>query len=342
MKKILLTMVILVFGTFSLFAQEAEATKDTPSQATTTSATSEADGGSASNDSITKLDYVVPRFPAINSINDGMLQLDLDRLTNYVAVIRDDYLFRVVYKIDKIVERYTNDNYIDTNNMDYVDLDIYNIVSSEMASDGNVALGIVKANEGLSYLKTVKPSLVAIGKTNDVQQIDYHLNLYAGILNMYTGSGFAMKQSLNHFNYILDSGIVDDDVEMYVRLNTYIASINSELLKIEFNNDLLRRSYYNNMFDALWNIVDKSTTDENMKDAKFTVLINQFYSVIYVTTDQFKNVYSKYFDKLGYSYGQTEEAIADKPVREEFKNDAPQDSTAADTTAATDTTTTTE
>ncbi len=338
MKKILLTMVILVFGTFSLFAQEAEATKDTP-PATTTSATSEADV-SSSNDSITKLDYVVPRFPAINSINDGMLQLNLDRLTNYVAVIRDDYLFRVVYKIDKIVERYTNDNYIDTNNVDYVDLDIYNIVSSEMAADRNVAIGISKANEALSYLKTVKPSLVAIGKTNDVQQIDYHLNLYSGILNMYTGSSLAMKQSLNNFNYILDSGMVDNDVEMYVRLNTYVASINSELLNAEFNDGVLRKVYYNKMFDALWNIVDKSTTDENIKDAKFTVLINQFYSVIYVSTDQFKNVYSKYFDKLGYSYGQTEEAIADKPVREEFKNDAPQDSATDETTVADETTTT--
>jgi len=332
MKKILLAMAILVFGMFSLFAQEAVTTEDTPPTATTTAAT---DNGSPTEDNISRLDYIVPRFPAINSVNDGMLQLNLDRLTNYVAVLRDDYLFRVVHKIDKIVERYTNDYYIDTNSIDYVDLDVYDLVASEMASDMNVALGVREANKALDYLKIVKPSLAAIGKTNDVEQIEYHLNLYAGILNMYRGGISSKKQSLTHFNYALDTEMAQKDMKMYIRLNTYIASLNFELVNFEVNNDVLRKFYYNNMFDALWNIVDKTTDDENIKDAKFIILINQFYTVIYTETVQFKTVYSKYFDKLGFNYGQTEETILDKPVMDGYKDSTPEDATTAEADTAT-------
>ncbi len=332
MKKILLVIALIVFGAFTLFAQEA-AGDTTTETATTEESTSGENGASdEEQDIISKLDMVVPRFPGIDSINDRILQLKLDRLTNYVAVIRDDYLFRVVYKIDKILSDYTNDYYIDTNNIDYADLNVFYVVAGAMSSDGNVELGLRTANDAIVYFNNSVAPLNAIGKTNETAQIDYHLNLYAGILNMYKGGPTHFKQALHHFYHIIDNPLVTEDIEMYLRLNTYVASLCNDLVYYQYNNDPLRKYYYNEMFNALWNIVDKGTENEDIKNAKFNILINEYHTILYTDTDLFNHVYSKHFDRLGYTYADTEGAILEKEQTIDEKGVSSSDSSSTEGT----------
>ncbi len=311
-----MSMFVLVFATLSAFAQSTIGepkslelsspvygdleTLVITQEAETTSAGSENSGEEGEKDPLVVLDLVIPRFPEISAINDQLLQVQLSMLTNNVGVLREDYLNRVVVAIDFIVAEYTNARFINSNDVRYANLDIYALVANTMANDNNVHLGIKYAERSLNHFYKEKPALLAQGLTNDVNQIEYHLNLYAAILNMYAGNSTSQKRSLTYFYHILDNPITQegDDAAMYSRLNAYIASINNQLAVSEVNNDPQKRIYYNNTFDALWNIVESSDASEEVKEAKYFLLIRRYENILITSRPKFAATYQGYIKKM--------------------------------------------
>lgn len=311
MKKMLISVFVLIFSTLSAFAQGTivemkplEVSSPVYGELETLAVTQEAEEASSSEESgdeedvLVVLDLVIPRFPEISAINDQLLQVQLAMLTNNVYELRTDYLGRVVAAIDFIVAEYTNDRFINSNDVRYANLDIYALVSQTMANDNNVHLGVRYADKSLAHFHREKPALLAQGLTNDVNQIEYHLNLYAAILNMYAGNSTSYKQSLVHFYHILDNPINEEDPAMYSRLNAYIASINNKLALAETNNDPQKRIYYNNVFDALWNMVESSDASEEVKEAKYFLLIRRYEPILITSRPKFAATYMGVIKKM--------------------------------------------
>ncbi len=314
MKKIVISAFVLIFATLSAFAQSTtlepkslEVSSPTYGKVESLVLAQEAETTSESSasedeekDPLVVLDLVIPRFPEISAINDQLLQVQLGMLTNNVGVLREDYLNRVVIAIDFIVAEYTNERFINSNDVRYANLDIYALVANTMANDNNVHLGVKYADRALAHFYKEKPALLAQGLTNDVNQVEYHLNLYAAILNMYAGSSTSAKRSLVYFYHILDNPITkeNDDTSMYSRLNAYIASINNQLAVSEVNNDPQKRIYYNNTFDALWNIVESSDASEEVKEAKYFLLLRRYENILITSRPKFAATYYGYIKKM--------------------------------------------
>lgn len=302
MKKLLL-LVILIALSSSLFAQETERVE-----------------AEDKKDNVAGMDIFLPNFTGREMINESAIESEFKRVSNFVEKAKADYMFRVFYKADLILQNYTNTTYIDPDVPSLVAINRYKLVSTSLANDANIDIGIRDVEKWLLYLNDMRPSFSAIGKTNEIKQIDSDLNFCAAVLNMYKGTHVSQMKSINYLKYMISQDMITTE-EMEIRVATYLACLNYVLSEKEFN-DLKRIYYYNEMFDNLWTIVEKTyKDDEQKKDAMFTILIRKYYAIIDYRRERFVTTYSKYFDKLGYSYGKTEEAIMSKPVRSGYETE---------------------
>lgn len=332
MKKLFLVLSVLIFAFSYVYAQgtaNAPAAQQTP------------ENTQNNGDFMTNMNTpeailpFSPTFTVLRDTDDALLEKDFQVLQSNITVIREDYLFRILYKADKILQGYTNQYFIDTNDMIYNGIYYYNLVAGPMAGDNNVDLGIEKVNKAIDNYNKLEPMMKILGKTNELAQANFDLNLYAGIFNLYKGSKLYFTQSANHFNAVLNSEF-DQSTNNLIMLNTYLAGVNNILSTQNQDNDIMKIYYLNEMFNNLWDLTTLKTADENIRNAKYKLLINKYHNILYTTSERFKTIYSKYFDELGFNYANTEEAILGKEVRPEYQNNA--DNTTSTTTPPEETT----
>lgn len=120
-------------------------------------------------------------------------------------------------------------------------------------------------------------------------------------------------------------------------LNTYLAGVNYNLATINQNSDVSKVYFLNEMFNNLWDLTTLKTTDENIKSAKYKLLITKYHKVLYTTSERFKTTYSKYYDELGFVYGQTEDEILSRDVRPVYKEGEEENAAGTETTTTTET-----
>lgn len=309
MKKLLL-LVILITLSSSLFAQEAERVE-----------------AENTKDNVAGLDIFLPNFMGREMINESAIESELEKISNFAEKAKADYMFRVFYKADLILQNYTNTTYVDPDVPSLFAINRYKLVAASLANDANIDIGIRDVEKWLLYLNDMRPSLYAIGKTNEIKQVDSDLNLCAAVLNMYKGTYVSQMKSINYLKYMISQDMIATE-EMEIRVATYLACLNYVLSEKEFN-DLKRLYHYNEMFDSLWTIVEKTYKDEQKRDAMFTILIRKYKAIIDYRRERFTTTYSKYFDKLGYNYGKTEEAIMSKPVQSGYETETTTETTPA-------------
>lgn len=316
MKKLFLVLSVLILA-FSYVYSQGDATPQDGQQAPE-NAQNDGDFMTNMNTPEAILPFS-PTFSVLRDTDDALLEKDFQVLQSNITVIREDYLFRILYKADKILQGYTNQYFVDTNDMIYNGIYYYNLVAGPMAGDNNVDLGIEKVNRAIENYNKLEPMMKILGKTNELAQANFDLNLYGGILNLYKGSKLYFTQSANHFNSILKSGY-DQNTNNLIMLNTYLAGVNNILSTQNQDNDIMKIYYLNEMFNNLWDLITLKTADENLRDAKYKLLINKYHNILYTTSERFKTTYSKYFDELGFTYADTEEAILGKEIRPEYQN----------------------
>ena len=124
-------------------------------------------------------------------------------------------------------------------------------------------------------------------------------------------------------------------------LNTYLAGVNYNLATINQNSDVSKVYFLNEMFNNLWDLTTLKTADENIKTAKYKLLITKYHKVLYTTSERFRTTYAKYYDELGFTYGQTEDEILSRekmPVFRDYENEAADPATTETETTTTETT----
>lgn len=305
MKKLIIIFSVFTIMFASLYSQETSQTVGTESANT--------------NDVIKNLKPFAPTFSTLRFIDTNFIEKDLAFLQTNVTEIRDEYLFRVLYKAEKILQDYTNSKYIDTNDFKFTYTYYYDIISNPMASDPNISLGIAKTDESFSLFNKIVPMLKALGKTNEVKQLDYDLNTYSGILHMYRGSDLDIQIAINRFNYIIDNNLTEDK-NTIIETKTYLAGLYN-ILVAKTPNDVARVHYYNKVFDNLWDLTTLSTEDETLRNAQYQLLILAYKSVIDTNSARFKTTYSEHYDKMGLKYAKTEDVILGKEVKPEYKDE---------------------
>ena len=334
MKKLFFILVIFTIFLYSLYAQEeAVATEE----ATTTSAETTTTEGGDTNSLGILLDFA-PTFDVLRGTDTNNFNKRLAGLEKIVTELREDYLFRVQYKVEKILLEYTSTNYIDTNDSRFTYTYYYDIVASTMAGDVNVGLAINKVKEAIRVYDALVPYAVVAGKVEELKAVDYEINLYAGIFYMYSAS---YNASARYFDTILVEKLTEDTNSL-IMVNKYLAGINNILAEKQ-SSIFLKGYFYNNVFDRLWDIVTLDTEEGQAREDKYDLLINKYHTVIIPTSERFKGMYAPHFDRLGIVYADTEEEIVSRdPVVK--LDDAPTSGTTEDTTtdAATETDATTE
>lgn len=314
MKKLFFMLVILTLSLSVVYAQdeagEAAGGGDVATQQT--------DSGTNENQGIDILNSLTPYAPTFNvlrGLNTENIDKDFEQLASIISSLENDYMFRVEYKVNKIVAEYTNKNFMNTNSYAFNNTSFYKIISGPLAADQNVALALNLVNDGFTLYNSLELFAPIAGKTNELESMSYDLNLYAGLFQMYSGN---LKLADKYLTIVIDNKLTEDKDELLI-VNNYIAGINNILAEGQ-SAIFFKMYYYNKVFDSLWNIVTLETEDEAQKELKYNLLINEYGSMIYTDTARFKNIYSEYFDKLGIVYADTEAEVLSKPVREEYKN----------------------
>ena len=346
MKKLFLVLSVMILALSPVYAQDettADATATTET-ATTETTTTENQESSESVDTVNEITPFAPSFTDLRNTDDAALDKEYNLLQTNLTKIKEDYLFRVLYKANKILERYTNVNFTDTNEMFYNAVYYYDLVAKPLAGDNNVDIALHELDKCFKLYDDIKPIYEILGKTNELIQSDYELNLYAGIFNLFKGTaGYYAKSRYHLMNALLNESAAKSDTTNLIMLNTYLAGVNYNLATINQNSDVSKVYFLNEMFNNLWDLTTLKTTDENIKTAKYKLLITKYHKILYTTSDRFRTTYSKYYDELGFVYGQTEDEILSRevrPVYRDYENEAanPADAPAETTTDTAETT----
>ncbi|WP_304332372.1 hypothetical protein [Brachyspira innocens] len=329
MKKLFLVLSVMILALSPVYAQDettAETTDAAATEQTTETAATEENQESSEVDTVEGISTFAPSFTDLRNTDDATLDKEYNLLQTNLTKIREDYLFRILYKANKILERYTNVNFTDTNEMFYNAVYYYDLVANPIANDNNVDLALSELDKSFRLYDEIKPIYEILGKTNELIQADYELNLYAGIFNLFKGSaGYYAKSRYHLMNALHNESSSKNDTTNLIMLNTYLAGVNYNLATINQNSDVSKVYFLNEMFNNLWDLTTLKTADENIKTAKYKLLITKYHKVLYTTSDRFRTTYSKYYDELGFTYGQTEDEILSRevrPVYRDYENEA--------------------
>ena len=318
MKKIFLVLVVTILAIVSVYAQNNTNTTDQNKQ-TENAETEE------TADNVGEISSFAPSFRDLRNTDDQALDRSYNLLQTNLGILKDDYLFRILYKANKILEDYTNVRFTDTNEMFYNAVYYYDLVARPIASDNNVDLALREVYKCFRLYDEVKPIYEILGKTNELVQSDYELNLYAGILNLFKGSHHYYEVSRSHLNKAVEninnSGTAEDKTEKLIMLNTYLAGVNYKLAVENQPSDVRKVYHLNEMFNSLWDLTTLKTEDEEIRDAKYKLLITKYYKILYTNSERFKVTYSKYYDELGFTYGDTEEEIMGRDVMPVYQDE---------------------
>ena len=80
------------------------------------------------------------------------------------------------------------------------------------------------------------------------------------------------------------------------------------------------------MFNNLWDLTTLKTEDETIRDAKYKLLLTRYHKILYTTSERFRGIYSKYYDELGFTYGDTESEIMGREVMPVYKDEESENS----------------
>lgn len=319
MKKLFLVLSVMILSLNLVYAQD-EAQQTTEQQTTTQEQTTADTAATENTNTVEGIVPFSPNFADLRNVDDANLDREYNLLQTNLNVIKDDYLFRVLYKANKILQNYTNVNFTDTNEMFYNAINYYDLVARPISGDNNVDLGLKEVYKAINLYEDVRPIYEILGKTNELAKSDYELNLYAGILNLFKGSPSYYSVSRYHFNKALENEINNQNsASNLIMLNTYLAGVNY-LLANNVNTGDIRKVYYlNEMFNNLWDLTTLKNEDENIKSAKYKLLITKYHKILYTTSDRFRAIYSKYYDELGFVYANTEDEILSREVAPVYK-----------------------
>lgn len=315
MKKLFLVLSVMILALGSAFAQ------DNADEQTETEQSSEE---SAEANTVDGIAAFSPSFADLRNTDDQSLDKSYNLLQTNLGIIKDDYLFRILYKANKILENYTNINFTDTNEMFYNAVYYYDLVARPIANDNNVDLALREVYKCFRIYDEVKPIYEILGKTNELSQADYELNLYAGILNLFKGSTHYYAVSREHLNKAIENmnaSESEDSSSNLIMLNTYLAGINYKLATENQYSDVRKVYFYNEMFNNLWDLTTLKTEDETIRDAKYKLLLTKYHKILYTTSERFRGIYSRYYDELGFTYGDTESEIMGREVMPVYRDE---------------------
>ena len=313
MKKIFLVLTVIMLALSSLYAQDdANAEGQTENEQSSEEETT---------DTVDGISAFSPSFSDLRNTDDQSLDKSYNLLQTNLGILKDDYLFRILYKANKILENYTNVTFTDTNEMFYNAIYYYDLVARPIANDNNVDLALREVYKCFRLYDEVKPIYEILGKTNELAQSDYELNLYAGILNLFKGSHHYYAVSKDHLTKAVDNinNSGETNTTNLIMLNTYLAGVNYKLATENQPSDVRKVYYLNEMFNNLWDLTTLKTEDETIRDAKYKLLLTKYHKILYTTSERFRAVYSKYYDELGFTYGETEEEIMGRDVMPVYK-----------------------
>ena len=313
MKKIFLVLTVIMLALSSLYAQDdANAEGQTENEQSSEEETV---------DTVDGISAFSPSFSDLRNTDDQSLDKSYNLLQTNLGILKDDYLFRILYKANKILENYTNVTFTDTNEMFYNAIYYYDLVARPIANDNNVDLALREVYKCFRLYDEVKPIYEILGKTNELAQSDYELNLYAGILNLFKGSHHYYAVSKDHLTKAVDNinNSGETNTTNLIMLNTYLAGVNYKLATENQPSDVRKVYYLNEMFNNLWDLTTLKTEDETIRDAKYKLLITKYHKILYTTSERFRAIYSKYYDELGFTYGETEEEIMGRDVMPVYK-----------------------
>ncbi|MEI0580971.1 hypothetical protein [Brachyspira pilosicoli] len=331
MKKLFLVLSVMILSLNLVYAQD-EAQQTTEQQTETQQQNTE----TAASENTNTVEGIVPfspNFADLRNVDDATLDKEYNILQTNLNTIKDDYLFRVLYKANKILENYTNVNFTDTNEMFYNAINYYDLVARPISTDNNVDLGLNEISKAIELYNNIKPTYEILGKTNELAKTDYELNLYAGILNLFKGSPSYYSMSRYYFNKALENEINNQNsTSNLIMLNTYLAGVNYLLANNANTGDIRKVYYLNEMFNNLWDLTTLKNEDENIKSAKYKLLITKYHKILYTTSDRFKAIYSKYYDELGFVYANTEDEVLSREVAPVYKEGEANEANTANTT----------
>lgn len=313
MKKIFLVLTVIMLALSSLYAQDdANAEGQTENEQSSEEETT---------DTVDGISAFSPSFSDLRNTDDQSLDKSYNLLQTNLGILKDDYLFRILYKANKILENYTNVTFTDTNEMFYNAIYYYDLVARPIANDNNVDLALREVYKCFRLYDEVKPIYEILGKTNELAQSDYELNLYAGILNLFKGSHHYYAVSKDHLTKAVDNinNSGETNTTNLIMLNTYLAGVNYKLATENQPSDVRKVYYLNEMFNNLWDLTTLKTEDETIRDAKYKLLLTKYHKILYTTSERFRAIYSKYYDELGFTYGETEEEIMGRDVMPVYK-----------------------
>ena len=317
MKKLFVVLSIMILALSSLYAQD-DANTDEQIQSE-----SEQSSEEETIDTVEGISAFSPSFSDLRNTDDQSLDKSYNLLQTNLGILKDDYLFRILYKANKILENYTNVTFTDTNEMFYNAIYYYDLVARPIANDNNVDLALRELYKCFRLYDEVKPIYEILGKTNELEQSDYELNLYGGILNLFKGSHHYYAVSRDYLTKAVDNinNSGSTNTTNLIMLNTYLAGVNYKLATENQYSDVRKVYYLNEMFNNLWDLTTLKTEDETIRDAKYKLLITKYHKILYTTSDRFRGVYSKYYDELGFTYGDTEEEIMGRDVMPVYKDE---------------------
>ena len=336
MKKIFLVLSVMILALSPAYAQDETTADATATEQTTDTAATDNQNAAGDTNTVEGISAFAPSFTDLKNTDDVALDKEYNLLQTNLTKIREDYLFRVLYKANKILERYTNVNFTDTNEMFYNAVYFYDLVAKPLAGDNNIDIALLELDKAFRLYNEIKPIYEVLGKTNELKQADYELNLYGGIFNLFKGTaGYYAKSRFYLMNALNNETSGANNTTNLIMLNTYLAGVNYNLATINQNSDVSKVYFLNEMFNNLWDLTTLKTADENIKTAKYKLLITKYHKVLYTTSDRFRTTYSKYYDELGFVYGQTENEVLGRevrPVYRDYENEAA-DPTATETEA---------
>ena len=105
MKKIFLVLVVTILAIVSVYAQNNTNTTDQNKQ-TENAETEETSEETADN--VEEISSFAPSFRDLRNTDDQALDRSYNLLQTNLGILKDDYLFRILYKANKILEDYTN------------------------------------------------------------------------------------------------------------------------------------------------------------------------------------------------------------------------------------------
>lgn len=336
MKRLFFILTVFTLSFYGLYAQDATvatvpvATED----ATTTSA--EEEGSSETATPLDALQDFAPTFEILIGTDTTKLNKRFDVLEERVAELGTDYLFRVQFKVEKLLSEYTNLNKVDTNDSRFDTIFYYDIVSNVLSNDKNIALALNQIRSAIKEYDYLTTYAAVIGRPEEFKQLSYDINLYAGIFYMYKGE---YLNSSKYFSLILADELTEDSSKL-VMVNRYIAGINNILAQKQ-DSVFLKSYFYNVVFDRLWDIVTLNTEEGDDRNNKYAVLIDKYHTIVFPETERFKLLYSEHFDRLGVVYADTEDEIVSREqIIQPEAGPTATDADDADNEAATTTTTT--